>query len=50
MNYEVHQNLTREQIEHRKANQKMPARYYTFDKDVIDLMIEHENESIFNMH
>lgn len=50
MNYEVHQNLTREEIEQRKANQKMPARYYTFDHDIIDLMIEQENRSIYNMH
>jgi len=50
MNYEVHENLSRAQLERKKANQKMPARYHTFDKDIIDLMVEHEDESIFNMH
>lgn len=50
MNYEVHRNLTQDQIQQKKANQKMPSGYHTFDKDILDLMIEHENESIFNMH
>lgn len=49
MNYEVFKDMSPEQIAARKQSLKMPAKCFSFDRDVIDLMVDHETKTIFTM-
>lgn len=49
MNYEVFRDLTPEQMAARKKSLKMPAKCYSFNRDILDLMVDHETQTIFTM-